>query len=121
MANLKLATDGDLDFSTGNLQIVTGTAEIAQKVSVRLKFFLGEWFLDQRLGIPYFQQVFIKNPQFSVLNNLFRGVVVNTPGIAEVQSFSLALNSATRTLTVTFLARASTGENINFNEEFVIA
>ena len=81
---------------------------------------MGEWFLDQRLGIPYFEQVFIKNPNLSVLNNLFRGVVANSPGIAEVQEFSLAINSATRALTVTFLAKTSSGETINFNEEFIV-
>ena len=121
MSSIRIDSNNDLDFSTGGLVIVTSTEAIAQKVKIRLQFFLGEWFLDTRLGVPYFQQVFVKNPKISTLQTIFRGVVVNTPGIDRVEQFSLALDPATRKLTVTFLAKTAAGETIDFNEEFVIA
>jgi len=67
--DLKLATviDGDnpvvhdlhLD-STGDLSWVEGIDAIAQHARVRLQFFLNEWFLDRREGIPFMREVFTK-------------------------------------------------------------
>ena len=60
MTTIKLNSDGDLDFSSGGLELLEGVDEIVQKLDTRLQFFLGEWFLDQRLGIPYYEDILIK-------------------------------------------------------------
>ena len=121
MTTLKLTTAGDLDLSTGNLQLLDGNEEIAQKLKYRLQFFFGEWFLDQRLGIPYYEDIFIKNPDLVVVQGIFREVIIETPGVVGiVGELVLDLVAATRLLTVAFSATLSSGGVINFNEDLLI-
>ena len=122
MANLLLTIDGDLDFSSGGLQIVTGTEEIAQKLFVRLQFFLGEWFLDRRQGIPYFTKILIKSPDLVVIQGIFREAILTTPGVESlVGVIETELDFITRKLTVKFSALLTSGEVLVFNREFIIS
>ncbi len=121
MANLLLTLAGDLDFSSGGLQIVEGSDEIAQKLFTRLQFFLGEWFLDRRQGIPYYQKILIKNPELIIIQSIFREAILETPGVASLLDvIQTTLESATRKLSVRFSARLESGEILNFDREFII-
>lgn len=121
MTNLGLNTDGDLDFSTGGLVLVDGVDELVQKLIVRLQFFLGEWFLDQRLGIPYYQAILVKSPNLVSVQSIFREVILETPGVDELLgAIVLSLDGALRRLSVSFTVRATTGEAVDFDREFII-
>lgn len=111
----------DLDLTTGDLVLIFDDDEIVQKLKIRLQFFLGEWFLDQRLGIPYFRDIFIKNPDLAVIRRIFRQTVLTTPGIADLDNFELSFDGTTRKLTVSFAATKVDGSVITFDdEEFII-
>lgn len=102
-----------LDPVTGDLRfppvIIFGGEAVAQRVRVRFKWFLGEWFLDQRLGVPYFQDILIKNPDPILISFIFKKVLTTTPGVASVSTFNATLDAATRTLTVSFEATLDSG------------
>lgn len=102
-------TDGDLLISGGALQTVDGDAHLSQFLKIRLLTFLGEWFLDQRIGVPYFRDVLVKNPNPTVLRGVFRDVVANTPGVVRILAFSVSLESTTRQLSVAFEVLTDTG------------
>ena len=112
--------DNDLDVSTGDLQLTEGALGIAQHLRIRLRFFLGEWFLDIRLGVPYFQRILVKNPGTSVVRTIIRDVVITTPGVASMNNFKTDYNGATRKLDVSFTAVTTSGEPLEFTEEFII-
>jgi hypothetical protein len=119
--NIKLTSEYDLDLSSGNLEMITGSDEIAQKLAVRFQFFLGDWFLDQSLGVPYYQDVLVKNPDFLVLQSHFREVILETPGVASlVGELGFTFDSAARILTLTFSAQLENGEPLDFNRELKI-
>lgn len=121
MANLLLTLAGDLDFSSGGLQIVEGTDEIAQKLFTRLQFFLGEWFLDRRQGIPYYEKILIKNPDLIIIQSIFREAILETPGVTSLLDvIQTDLESATRKLSVRFAAQLDSGAVLNFDREFII-
>jgi hypothetical protein len=70
---------------------VSGTTRIAkdgeyakQRVSVSLDFFLGEWFLDTKQGMPYFRDVLVKNPNSDTVRSVFKRRILQTPGIVSV-------------------------------------
>ncbi len=104
--------DWDLTFPAGStdLTLVSGVDAIRQHLSQRLKTFMGEWFLDTRIGVPYFQQVLVKNPDPVVLDSVFKAVIVNTPGILELTDFALQVDRSTRQLKLTFTAATTEGE-----------
>lgn len=109
---------GDLDMTTvaGDIILVDGPEAIAQNLRIRFKFFLGEWFLDTRQGLPYFTEVFVKNPRTSRLNFLFRRVILTTAGINDLISFSLSVDTGRRELEVKFRARLTSGGVLDSND-----
>jgi hypothetical protein len=120
MTDLKLTADHDLDLSTNDMQIVTGDDAIVQHLKIRLQFFLGEWFLDEGVGIPYWTDFFIKDPNLTAIRSYYRQTIVTTPGIASLTSLELDLDGATRALSVDFAAKKDDGEELVFDERFVL-
>lgn len=91
-----------------------GTAPLAtnpvlQDVLQRLRFFLGEWFLDNTQGVPYFQQILIKNPDQSKVDAIFQNIILGTPGVTQLSSYSFVVNAATRLLAISFTCVTTTG------------
>ncbi len=91
--------EGDLDLSGGNLRVEKDPDLCtAQKLTNRFRLFLGEWFIDTRIGIPYFQLVFVKNPNLQVIAQLFKRVCLQTPRVLNVLSESLNFFNGQRSL-----------------------
>lgn len=107
--DLALDGDGDLSIVDGTLQTVDGDAHLSQFLRIRLLTFLGEWFLDQRIGVPYFRDVLVKDPNPTVLRGVFRRVIANTPGVVQILAFSTSLESTTRQLSVAWEVLTDTG------------
>lgn len=101
---LRTPKDLALDPATGNLAIpiafVTGAAAILQRVTIRLRFFLGEWFLDTRLGTPWRERIFIKGIDSRDVKQILSQVVEAVPGVKSVTNFDATIDGRTRTLTV---------------------
>ncbi len=107
---IKLDADGDFDVSTGTLVILKGSDSIVQAVKIALQCFKGEWFLDPDSGVPFFQDVLVKNPDPSVLQTVFRDAILEVPGVLALNALELAQDRGARTLTVTFRVSTDVGE-----------
>jgi len=94
MKDLQLDQYGDLFFdSVGNMNIVDGIDEVKQRLHTRLLRFLGEWYLDITLGVPYLQEILIKNPsQAAVVNNI-KQTILKTKGVTGITDFVIKLNT----------------------------
>lgn len=120
MADISLNLDAS-SMSYGDLLIVgndllltadanpNGTNNILQDVIQRLRFFLGEWFLDNTFGVPWYQQILVKNPDVSKINVLILNTIAGTPGIITVSSYSFKTNFSARTFKVSFAAQTTNG------------
>lgn len=120
MADFLLNSSGDLDITNGELTIVRGDDAILQHLKIRFQFFRGEWKLDKRLGIPYYQDILVKSPDLLIVRNLFRQTILTTPGIASITKFRMELDSTTRTLSVAFTAAKDEGGTLDFSDAFII-
>lgn len=118
--NLKLDSDGDLDFTGGNFTLLEGSDEVRQKLQVRFGFFKGEWFMDARLGMPYFQDIMGKGQDLATIRAYFQKAAITCPGVASVGNFLVELAAATRALSVDFEAVTDTGEALDFSGEYII-
>jgi len=104
----------DFDLSTGNLVLVTDPAQqIAIVLQNRLQFFEGEWFLDTRLGVPYFQFVLVKNPDLQLITRMFIKIALAIEGVVQVLEMTPSFNTAARVLTMTMRILTSTGAVIS--------
>lgn len=99
------------DPTTGKrqLRLVGGVRYVRQKIASRLKFFLGEWFLDQRQGVPYYRDVFVQNPDLDLIRSVFRAVIVSVQEVTDVLNLEVAYSQSTRELAVSFEARLVAG------------
>lgn len=105
----------DIDISANDFQFTENREAIEQHLRQRLRTFAAEYFLDSRVGIPYFQHVLRKNPDPIIIDSVFKKEIINTPGIIELLEFELDLDASTRELTLTFKASTSDGV-IDFSE-----
>ena len=60
MTDFLLNDCGDLDFTEGKLTLLTGVDLIRQRWLIHVRTFLGEYFLDESIGVPWFQRVLKK-------------------------------------------------------------
>lgn len=109
--DLQTGDDGDISLVDGDLATVTGLPSIQQDVASALRFFQGEWFADQTLGFPWFQRVLGKPVVApTVLRDLVVEAIEAVSGVLAVVRAEVVVSPQTRTVTVTWTARASEGE-----------
>lgn len=115
MSDIRLDTDptsptfGDILVSGGNVVLVDGKDAILQHILQRLKTFQEEWFLDVTVGVPYLQQILVKNPDLNKVDALLFDEIAGTPGVEEVLSFTSDVNNSLRQLSVAFKAKTTDG------------
>lgn len=114
--DLKLDSSHDLAIENFDLVLVSGVDQVIQKIGIRLKFFLGEWFLDISVGLPYYSNVLKKDFDVGLLESSFKAQILGTPGVDSLSEFDLSLQE-TRTLIVTFKATIL-GEEVS--EEIIL-
>lgn len=108
---------GDLLISPLGLTRLTNTQveEVGQRLRTKLQHFLGEWFLDETLGLSYFRDVLVRNPDMAVVKSLFQDAITSDAGVEQLVLLDLALNTETRVLSVTFEAVLNSGELLATN------
>jgi len=106
MSDLTLKDDGlGLVFFNGDLVLNFGADAVKQHIGQRLKMFSGEWFLNLSEGVPYYQDILVKNPNPDIIDGIFKNVILSTPGVDELLTFNLNYDAALRTLSLDFSAR----------------
>ena len=99
----------DLLVQNGDLVIVSGRAAIQQDIIQRMSFFAGEWFMDNTQGLPWFQQILVKNPDQGIVDAIFRNVIFGVPGVVSLTQYSFKPNLAARLLNISFIASTTQG------------
>lgn len=113
--------------ATGDIEIppriVRGVEAIRLRLVARLKFFKAEWFLDKRQGMPYFEAVFVKNPDIALVQSIFRRAILATPGVFTIARMVTVFDQRRRIFTIDPLEIVLTG-GVVFRaqpDEFIIA
>lgn len=103
--DLALANDGDLALDLlGRTRMIGGADRVRQQIKVTLLAFLGEWFLDTTFGVPYFEEVLVKNPDRSAIEAVLRSRILDVPGVTRVGRLALDVERTLRALRVSFEA-----------------
>ena len=103
------AADHDLIFENGDIMLIDNAERVAQQIKIQLKSFLAEWFLDTTYGVPYFENILVKNPNMSRIRNIFRQKILEVPDVSAVNSLTLSNNRQTRELTIEYEAATPYG------------
>ncbi len=111
---------GDLALKDRSPYRISGPEYATQRITVTLDFFLAEWFLDTRQGVPYFRDVLIKNPNSETVRSVFRRAILKTPGIVAVPKLTYELDAANRVALIEFEAVYKDGQRIPQTLEVII-
>lgn len=113
--NLKLDSNHDIIIGRGATR-VAGTPMVAQLVKCRLLALLGEWKLDPKIGLPWFDSIFTRNVRTSDIESAVANVIRATNGVRQLVSLSIDANRKTRVLTISFEAVSVYGDISEFVE-----
>lgn len=92
---------GDLNLTDGQVTLTPDLkTAVAQHLLIRLRMFFGEWFLDTREGVPYFELVLVDNPDVARITSIFRSVILETPGVVGITALALGVDRRARRLTI---------------------
>jgi len=105
-----LDEDGDEYADSTGLAMTGDLPGIKQQVALRLGFFKGEWFLNEDTGIPWYEEIIVKNPNLIRIREIFRDAILSVTGIREVTFMDLLFSSYSRTLDLKFKASTNLGE-----------
>ena len=65
--DILLDSNGDLAFKGTDIVLANS---VRQKIKIRLKWFFQEWRWDDEAGVPYFEYLFVKNPDIDQIKEL---------------------------------------------------
>lgn len=102
-------TTHDLVYTGYDGATVSERAQLAQHVKIRLLWIRGEWFLNTELGLPYFKEILVKNPDLSAIDIMLKATILETPGILSLISYSSEIIKTIRKLNVSFVAESEFG------------
>jgi hypothetical protein len=84
---------------------------LSQKIRHTISVFLGEWFMDGTIGIPYIPGEDVeKNMHRRMIETALQVRIGEVEGVEKFLSFSTSLNKASRTLTVDFTVQIDSGD-----------
>ena len=99
----------DIALNGADLILIDNAERIAQQIKISLQFWLGEWFLNDTLGVPYLERICVKNPNVQHIRQIFRNTIQNVNGVTAVNALDLSVDAAQRVLTVTYTATTTDG------------
>lgn len=103
-------TGGDIAIAAdGTQRWATFAEETAQRLQAKYGFYLGEWFLDLREGVPYYRDVLKKAPNMTVVRSTLMKVATDDPAVEGLTNFEAVLDTATRRLSVRLTATLTSG------------
>jgi hypothetical protein len=88
---------------------IEGADKVAQQIKINLLSFLGEWFLDNTYGVPYLEDILVKNPRMAVVETILRFHIMDIPNVLAIDSLVVNWDRKARVLGVQFTCETDLG------------
>ena len=112
MLDILLTPDGDLNITeNGDIQL---TGSVRQAVRILLLWFFREWRFSPQFGVPYFEDVLVKNPNIARIRAHIRREAMGVREVADIRNLQVEMNAHRRMARITFAA--VTGEETYMEE-----
>jgi len=79
--------------TSGNLVFVNELDELVQHLRSRIIFIKKEWRYDIRIGFPWWEFVFINNPNLRTIESLLKSLILKTEGVTKILEFEMNLQN----------------------------
>ena len=92
--DIKLDEDGDIYLVNGDAQTTSiGAEDLAQRLRIRLNTFQGEWFMDNTLGIDWWNRVMGKNRSKMAVDALIQDAILKEPDALQIVSYTSSIST----------------------------
>lgn len=99
----------DLILKEKDLLLIDNAENVAQGIVIALRFWLGEWFLDTKQGVPYLERILVKNPNENHIRQILTEAIQAVPGVRKVVEMGLYYSAVERALVVEYVADTAYG------------
>ncbi len=99
----------DLDTSRFDLQVVQGADRVRQNIDIKLKLWVGEWFLDTEFGTPYLEDILGKRLTLGGALAALRASILEVNDVSAINNFQYSFNRQARAMTFNFEAQTPYG------------
>ena len=104
---------GDLIYDNNGVTVTVDQADsVAQKLSIKLRTFKTEWFINTDTGIPYYQEIFGKVRNKQTIDAIFQKAILEESDVLEIVEFSSSIDVG-RTYSLIFRVRTSLNQLTN--------
>jgi len=118
--DIKLNSSGDVSFDNGESSVTSiGAEDLAQRISIRLKTFQGEWFMDNTLGVDWWGRVFGKNRSKTAVDVIIQDAILQERDALQIIDYTSSISSS-RVFSCTFRVRTENGA-VSDTQTFVIS
>lgn len=100
-----LMKEGDLVITRGGDIVLADS--VRQAIRIRLLWFAGEWRFNEAFGIPYYTEVYIKNPNLEKIKLILTREIRKVEEVQDVRNMNIALDNSNRVANVTFTVYTS--------------
>lgn len=115
MLDIMLDAEGDIKVSP--IGDISMTESVRQAVRIRLRWIYSEWRLGPEYGFPWFEEVFVKEPNTVKIRQLIRDEIMKVDEVTAAEVTSVTYDRAKRA--ATFVYTCSVGEAV-FREEVTL-
>lgn len=110
--DLALNASSDLVIENGDLRLTNGKETLEQRIRRTLLTFKSEWFLDEDLGMPYYQEILGQKNSIGAIKAIFVDAIQNIDGLKELKDIKVKLDDIKRTLLIKFIVLDSNNNAI---------
>jgi len=88
---------------------INNADKVAQQIKMNLLSFLVEWFLDVTYGVPYLEEILVKNPRMASVETILRSHISSVPDVIRIDHLGLSWDRQKRYLFVEFACTTNLG------------
>lgn len=107
-----IGSDGNLVLVNGDLMLTLDSETVAQataqRLQTRLRMFMGEWFLNTNLGVPYLQSILGKKGAQDIADAAIKNTALGVPNIAGINEYTSSVSPA-RSYSAAIVAQTADG------------
>lgn len=99
----------DIVLKDGDMLFIDNAERVAQQIKIQLLTFYGEWYLDTSWGVPYLDYILVKNPNFTIIRQIFKEQILSVDDVKAVESLEVEYDAQERTMKVDYIASTEYG------------
>lgn len=97
--DIQMTRDGDISFINND---ILATDSIEQGIYIRLRWFFKEWKFWPEYGVKYFENIFVKNPNKTLITSDISQQILSVEGVKSVDDLSVTIDYKNRAATITY-------------------